>query len=375
MKHAVTYELIKECKQSGARLGRLHTPHGIIETPCFMPVGTQASVKGISPDELHAMNANIILSNTYHLYLRPGHELVREAGGLHGFMNWDKAILTDSGGFQVFSLAKLRKISEEGVAFRSHIDGSKHFLTPEYVMEIENALGADIIMAFDECAPYPSSYDYTKKSMERTTRWAERCLEAHKNTEKQALFGIVQGGMYGDLRKISAKDLVSLDFPGYAIGGLSVGEPAHLMNEMLEETVPLLPSDKARYLMGVGSPDYLIEGVFRGIDMFDCVLPTRIGRNGTVMTPNGRLIVRDAKYARDFSPMDPECDCPACKFHTRAYIRHLLKTGEMYGLRLATIHNLHYLLNLMNQIRDAIMNDSFLDFRREFYERLDGRKC
>ncbi|MBE7065072.1 MAG: tRNA guanosine(34) transglycosylase Tgt [Ruminococcaceae bacterium] len=372
---AVRYELIKECKQSGARLGRLHTPHGIIETPCFMPVGTQASVKGISPDELHAMNAKIILSNTYHLYLRPGHELVREAGGLHGFMNWDKAILTDSGGFQVFSLAKLRKISEEGVAFRSHIDGSKHFLTPEYVMEIENALGADIIMAFDECAPYPASYDYTKKSMERTTRWAERCLEAHKNTEKQALFGIVQGGMYEDLRKISAKDLVSLDFPGYAIGGLSVGEPAELMNKMLDETVPFLPSDKARYLMGVGSPDYLIEGVFRGIDMFDCVLPTRIGRNGTVMTPNGRLIVRDAKYAHDFSPMDPECDCPACKFHTRAYIRHLLKTGEMYGLRLATIHNLHYLLNLMNQIRDAIMNDSFLDFRREFYEKLDGRKC
>ncbi|MBQ8165218.1 MAG: tRNA guanosine(34) transglycosylase Tgt [Clostridia bacterium] len=372
---AVTYELIKECKQSGARLGRLHTPHGVIETPCFMPVGTQASVKGISPDELHEMNANIILSNTYHLYLRPGHELVREAGGLHGFMNWDKAILTDSGGFQVFSLAKLRKITEEGVAFRSHIDGSKHFLSPEYVMEIENALGADIIMAFDECAPYPSSYDYTKKSMERTTRWAERCLKAHTNTDKQALFGIVQGGMYEDLRKISAKDLVSLDFPGYAIGGLSVGEPAELMNKMLDETVPCLPANKARYLMGVGSPDYLIEGVFRGIDMFDCVLPTRIGRNGTVMTPDGRLIVRDAKYARDFSPMDPECDCPACKNHTRAYIRHLLKTGEMYGLRLATLHNLHYLLNLMNQIRDAIMNDSFLDFRREFYERLDGRKC
>ncbi len=372
---AVTYELIKECKQSGARLGRLHTPHGIIETPCFMPVGTQASVKGISPDELHAMNANIILSNTYHLYLRPGHELVREAGGLHKFMNWDKAILTDSGGFQVFSLAKLRKITEEGVAFRSHLDGSKHFLSPEYAMEIENALGADIIMAFDECAPYPSTYEYTKKSMERTTRWAERCLKAHKNTEQQALFGIVQGGMYGDLRKISAKDLVSLDFPGYAIGGLSVGEPANLMNEMLEETVPLLPGNKARYLMGVGSPDYLIEGVLRGIDMFDCVLPTRIGRNGTVMTQHGRLIVRDAKYARDFTSMDPECDCPACQNHTRAYIRHLFKAGEMYGLRLATIHNLHYLLNLMNQIRDAIMNDSFLDFRKEFYEKLGGNRC
>lgn len=372
---AVTYELIKECKQSGARLGRLHTPHGVIETPCFMPVGTQASVKGVSPDELHAMNANIILSNTYHLYLRPGHELVREAGGLHGFMNWDKAILTDSGGFQVFSLAKLRKITEEGVAFRSHLDGSKHFLSPEYAMEIENALGADIIMAFDECAPYPSSYEYTKKSMERTTRWAERCLKAHRNTENQSLFGIVQGGMYADLRKISARDLVSLDFPGYAIGGLSVGEPGEIMYEMLDETVPLLPANKARYLMGVGSPDYLIEGVLRGIDMFDCVLPTRIGRNGTVMTSNGRLIVRDAKYSHDFSPMDPECGCPACKNHTRAYIRHLFKAGEMYGLRLATIHNLYYLLNLMNQIRDAIMNDSYLDFRREFYEKLGGNRC
>lgn len=366
---AVRYELIKTCKQSGARLGRLHTPHGIIETPTFMPVGTQASVKGISPDELRAMDAGIILSNTYHLYLRPGHELVREAGGLHKFMNWDRAILTDSGGFQVFSLSKFRKITEEGVHFRSHIDGSKHFISPEIAMEIENALGADIIMAFDECAPYPADFNYTKKSMYMTTRWAERCLKAHTDTERQALFGIVQGGMYGDLRKISARDLVSMDFPGYAIGGLSVGEPAELMCEMLDETVPELPANKARYLMGVGSPDYLIEGAIRGIDMFDCVLPTRIGRNGTVMTSKGRVIVRDAKYSRDFTPMDDECECPACKDHTKAYIRHLLKVGEMYGMRLTTLHNLYFLINLMKSIRCAILEDRLLDFRKEFYEK------
>ncbi|MBP5631581.1 MAG: tRNA guanosine(34) transglycosylase Tgt [Clostridia bacterium] len=366
---AVTYELKKICKQSGARLGVLHTPHGDIETPTFMPVGTQASVKGISPGELRELDARIILSNTYHLYLRPGHELVREAGGLHKFMNWDRAILTDSGGFQIFSLSSLRKITEEGVYFNSHLDGSKHFISPEIAMEIENALGADVIMAFDECAPYPSSYEYTKKSMYMTTRWAERCLKAHTDTERQSLFGIVQGGMYADLRKISAQDLVSMDFPGYAIGGLSVGEPAPLMYEILEETVPLLPDNKARYLMGVGTPDYLIEGAIRGIDMFDCVLPTRIGRNGTCMTTHGKVIVRDAKYARDFTPVDPDCGCMACRDHTRAYIRHLIKAGEMYGLRLTTLHNLYFLIDLMKQVRYAILNDSLLDFRREFYEK------
>lgn len=371
---AVTYELKKICKQSGARLGVLHTPHGDIETPTFMPVGTQASVKGISPDELRAMDAGIILSNTYHLYLRPGHELIREAGGLHSFMNWDRAILTDSGGFQIFSLSTLRKITEEGVYFNSHIDGSKHFLSPEKAMEIENALGADIIMAFDECAPYPSTYEYTKKSMYMTTRWAERCKKAHTDTERQSLFGIVQGGFYADLRKISAKDITSLDFPGYAIGGLSVGEPAPLMYEMLEETVPLLPDNKARYLMGVGSPDYLLEGTLRGIDMFDCVLPTRIGRNGTCMTSRGKLIVRDAAYAKDFTPIDPECDCPACRQHTRGYVRHLIKAGEMYGLRLTTLHNLYFLVNLMKQIRCAILNDSLLDFRQDFYRKYYGEK-
>ena len=371
---AIRYELIKVCKQSGARLGILHTPHGDIQTPTFMPVGTQATVKGISSEELKEAGAGIILSNTYHLFLRPGSELVRDAGGLHKFMNWDRAILTDSGGFQIFSLAKLRKITEEGVHFSSHLDGSKHFLSPELAIETENNLGADIIMSFDECAPYPSTYEYTKKSMYMTTRWAERCQKAHKNTEKQALFGIVQGGMFEDLRKISARDLVSMDFPGYSIGGLSVGEPAELMYDMLDKTVPELPENKPRYLMGVGSPDYLIEGSIRGIDMFDCVLPTRLGRNGTVLTSHGRVIVRDAKYARDFTPIDPECNCPACKNYTRAYIRHLIKTDEMFGLRLCTLHNLHFLINLMKSIRGAIINDSLLDFRDEFFEKFGYRK-
>ncbi|AUS96277.1 tRNA guanosine(34) transglycosylase Tgt [Clostridium thermosuccinogenes] len=365
---AIRYELIKKCKQTGARLGRVHTPHGSFDTPVFMPVGTQATVKGMSPDELKEIDAKIILSNTYHLYLRPGQEIIREAGGLHSFMNWDRPILTDSGGFQVFSLGSFRKIEEDGVTFKSHIDGSRHFISPEKAVEIQNDLGSDIIMCFDECTPYPAEYDYAKKSLERTTRWAKRCKEAHKNTERQALFGIVQGGVYKDLREQSAKELVALDFPGYSIGGLSVGEPAELMYEMLECTVPLLPEDKPRYLMGVGSPDYLVEGAIRGIDMFDCVLPTRIGRNGTVMTSRGRIIVRDAKYARDFSPIDPECDCYACRNFTRAYIRHLLKVDEVLGIRLTTWHNLRFLINLMKKVRQAIMEDRLGDFRDEFFE-------
>lgn len=306
---AVRYELIKTCKQTGARLGKLHTPHGVIETPIFMPVGTLATVKTMSPEELKEMKAQIILSNTYHLYLRPGDDIVKEAGGLHTFMNWDRPILTDSGGFQVFSLSNMRKIEEEGVHFRSHLNGDKLFISPEKATQIQNNLGADIIMAFDECAPYPAERDYVKSSLERTSRWAERCLEAHQKQGDQALFGIVQGGMYADLRAQSARDITSLDFPGYAIGGLSVGEPKNMMNEVLEETTPLLPQNKARYLMGVGSPDALLDGVIRGIDMFDCVLPTRIGRNGTAMTSKGRLVVRNAKYARDFNPIDPACDC------------------------------------------------------------------
>ncbi|HHW31995.1 MAG TPA: tRNA guanosine(34) transglycosylase Tgt [Clostridiaceae bacterium] len=370
----IRYELIKTCKQTGARLGRIHTPRGIIDTPAFMPVGTQATVKGMSPDELKEMDAQIILSNTYHLYIRPGHKLIEEAGGLHKFMNWDRPILTDSGGFQVFSLSDLRDIKEEGVTFKSHVDGSRHFISPEKSIEIQNSLGSDIIMAFDECIPYPSDYEYTKRSVERTTRWAKRCKDAHKYPDKQALFGIVQGGMYKDLREKSAMELLELDFPGYAIGGLSVGEPAEEMYSMLDCTVPLLPADKPRYLMGVGSPDYLIEGAIRGIDMFDCVLPTRIGRNGTVLTSCGRIIVRDAKYARDFTSLDPECSCYVCRNFTRAYIRHLLKAKEILGLRLTTWHNINFLLDLMKKIRQAIIEDRLGDFRNEFFNKF-GYKC
>ncbi|ERI09493.1 tRNA-guanine transglycosylase [Aneurinibacillus aneurinilyticus ATCC 12856] len=334
-----------------------------------MPVGTLATVKTMTPEDLKEMNAQIILSNTYHLFLRPGHELVAEAGGLHSFMNWDRAILTDSGGFQVFSLSNLRQIDEEGVAFRSHLSGEKLFLSPEKAMEIQNALGADIMMAFDECAPYPAEPEYVKPSMERTTRWAERCLKAHKRPHDQALFGIVQGGMYRELREQSARDITSLDFPGYAIGGLSVGEPHQLMYEVLDYTVPLLPSNKPRYLMGVGSPDALIEGAIRGIDMFDCVLPTRIARNGTCMTSEGRLVIRNAKYAHDFTPLDPNCDCYTCRNYTRAYIRHLIRCDEILGVRLTTYHNLHFLLNMMEQVRQAIMEDRLRDFRDEFFAR------
>lgn len=369
---ALRYELIKKSNESMARLGKVYTPHGEIQTPIFMPVGTQATVKTMTPEELKEINAQIILSNTYHLYLRPGHELVKKAGGLHNFMKWDRPILTDSGGFQVFSLGPLRKITEEGVEFRSHIDGSKHLLTPEKVMEIENALGADIIMAFDECAPYPADREYVKASLERTTRWLKRCKEAHKNTENQALFGIVQGGMYKDLREQSAREITSIDLPGYAIGGLSVGEPKEIMYEILEHTTPLLPEDKPRYLMGVGSPDDLIEGVIRGVDMFDCVLPTRIARNGTAMTSQGKVVARNAVYAEDFTPLDPECDCYTCRNYTKAYIRHLIKANEILGARLLTIHNLHFLLRLMENIREAIKEDRLLEFRKEFYKKYYG---
>lgn len=364
---AVRYEHIKTCKQSGARLGKLHTPHGTIDTPAFMPVGTQATVKTMSPEELKQMDAHIILSNTYHLFLRPGHEIVQEAGGLHKFMNWNRPILTDSGGFQVFSLSDMRKITEEGVEFRSHLNGDKLFISPEKSIEIQNALGADIIMAFDECPPYPAEYDYLKASLERTTRWAERCLNYHKNKQQQALFAIVQGGMHNDLRRQSAEQLTSMDFPGYAIGGLSVGEPKDLMYGALEGTIPYLPENKPRYLMGVGSPDALIEGSIRGIDMFDCVLPTRIARNGTLMTSQGRLVIRNAQYARDFSPVDPQCSCYTCTHYTRAYIRHLIKSDETFGIRLTTFHNLHFLLQLMRQVRHAIEEDRLLDFKDQFF--------
>ncbi|MBP2256618.1 tRNA guanosine(34) transglycosylase Tgt [Virgibacillus alimentarius] len=364
----ITYELMKTCKQTGARLGRVHTPHGSFDTPTFMPVGTLATVKTMSPEELEELNANIILSNTYHLWLRPGDDIIGEAGGLHQFMNWNKAILTDSGGFQVFSLSDRREIKEEGVHFRHHLSGEKLFLSPEKAMQIQNVLGSDIMMAFDECPPYPATYDYMKASVERTSRWAERCLEAHLRQNDQGLFGIIQGGEYEDLRKQSIEDLTSLDFPGYAVGGLSVGEPKHIMNEVLEFTTPLMPSNKPRYLMGVGSPDSLIDGAIRGIDMFDCVLPTRIARNGTCMTSFGRLVVRNAKYARDFRPIDEKCECHVCKNYSRAYIRHLIKCNETFGFRLTTYHNLYFLLNLMRKVRKAISEDRLGDFKKAFFE-------
>ena len=363
---AVTYELIRQCPETGARAGRLHTPHGSFDTPMFMPVGTQGTVKTLSPEELHTMGAGVILGNTYHLFLRPGHEIVKKAGGLHRFMNWDGAILTDSGGFQVFSLGALRKISEEGVAFRSHHDGSKQFLSPEKSMEIQMALGSDIAMAFDECTPYPADYEYACRSMRLTTRWAKRCQAVH-NREDQALFGIVQGGMYAELRQESAEQLVAMDFPGYAIGGLSVGEPKPLMYEVLEQTVPFLPQNKARYLMGVGTPDCLVEGVARGIDMFDCVFPTRVARNGTAITSQGRVVIRNAAYIEDFMPLDPECDCYTCRNYSRAYLRHLIRCDEIFGLRLMSLHNLHYLIKLMHQIRTAIIDGNYPEFRKLFW--------
>ena len=371
---AITYELLHIDKNSGARRGVVHTPHGDIQTPIFMPVGTQATVKAMSPEELKQdVKAQIILANTYHLYLRPGHELVKEAGGLHQFMNWDRPILTDSGGFQVFSLSGLRKITEEGVTFHSHLDGSKHLFTPEKVMEIEEALGADIIMAFDECCPYPSTYEYTKKSMERTTRWAARCKKAHK-TENQGLFGIIQGGFYKDLREKSAKDLIELDFPGYAIGGISVGEPKVEFLDILRFTTPFMPEDKPRYLMGVGTPDYLIEAALAGIDMCDCVLPTRLARHGTALTSKGKVVIRNNEFARDWNKLDDECDCYTCQNYTRAYLRHLIKTNEILGMRLLSLHNLRFLTKLMERVRIEIENDNLLAFKEEFYQKYGYEK-
>ncbi len=367
MEPSVTYELLHIDKTTGARRGVVHTPHGDIQTPIFMPVGTQATVKSMTVEELKENGAQIILSNTYHLYLRPGERIVKEAEGLHNFMRWDRPILTDCGGFQVFSLSDLRTITEDGVEFKSHLDGSKHFFSPEKVMQIEEDLGADIIMSFDECCPYPSTYEYTKNSMERTTRWAKRCKEAHKT--EQALFGIIQGGFYEDLREKSAKDLIELDFPGYAIGGISVGEPKEEFIKMLKFTTPLMPANKPRYLMGVGTPDYLLEAAMAGIDMCDCVLPTRIARNGTAMTSHGKVVVRNANYAEDFTPLDPECDCYTCRNYTRAYIRHLVKCNEILGVRLLSIHNIKFLTNLMERVRMEIENDNLANFVNEFYKK------
>lgn len=362
---AISFAVTHRDKTSRARLGLLRTPHGTVETPVFMPVGTQATVKAVTPEEVREVGGEIILSNTYHLYLRPGHELVRKAGGLHRFMHWDGPILTDSGGFQVFSLSPLRKVSEEGVTFRSHIDGSEHFFSPEKAMEVQMALGSDIAMAFDECAPYPCSREYALEALERTTRWARRCLAVHRR-EDQGVFGIIQGSIFPELREKSARELIEFDFPGYAIGGLSVGEPKHLMYEIIDHTVPLLPEEKPRYLMGVGSPDCLVEGVMKGIDMFDCVLPTRIARNGTVLTRRGKLVVRNAEYAEDLAPLEPGCGCYACRHYSRAYIRHLIKAGEVLGIRLTTIHNLYFVMKLMEEIKDAIRRGEIKEYRDKF---------
>ena len=361
-----SFEVLKTDPETGARAGVFHTPHGDIETPVYMPVGTRATVKGLLPRDVEAAGAQIVLSNSYHLYMRPGHKLVEAAGGLHAFMNWQRPILTDSGGFQVFSLAKLNDITDEGVRFSSHIDGSRHFFTPELVMEIENSLGADIIMQFDECSEYGVDYAYAKRALERTQRWLERCVKAHKR-EDQALFPIVQGNFFKDLRLESVAFASQYAKYGLGIGGLSVGEPKPLMYEMLDALQPVLPEGVPRYLMGVGSPDCLIEGVLRGIDMFDCVLATRVARNGTALTSRGKVVVRNAVYKEDFTPLDEECDCYCCRHYTKAYLRHLINAGEMLGATLLSLHNITFLARLMKGLREAILHGGLRDFCREFY--------
>ena len=379
---AVTFDLLKTDERTRARRGIVHTPHGDIQTPIFMPVGTAATVKAMRPEQVEEMGAQIILSNTYHLYLRPGHDIVKEAGGLHKFMNWNKPILTDSGGFQVFSLGKMRKITEEGVKFQSHIDGSRHMLSPEKSIEVQHALGSDIMMAFDECAPYPADRDYVKSSFERTSRWLERCKAYHEEYcernggesqvlgegVNQSLFGIMQGGVYKDMRRESAAQVVDMDLPGYSIGGLSVGEPKEIMYDVMDDCVELLPKNKPRYLMGVGSPDCLFEGVERGIDMFDCVLPTRIARHGMAMTSQGRVNIKNKKYERDYTPLDPNCDCYVCRNYSRAYLRHLFKADEILSAMLMSTHNLHFLIKTMENIRQSIDEGRFSEYKKEFFD-------
>ena len=366
MKFPVYYEHIHTCKQTGARYGILHTPHGDFETPIFMPVGTQATVKTLIPEEIKEVSDGLILGNTYHLWLQPGDEVVKEFGGIRGFMRWDGALLTDSGGFQVFSLSKTRKITEEGVHFSHYKSGEKLFMSPEDSIHVQNNLGADIIMSFDECPPFNSSYEYMKDSVDRTIRWAKRGLEAHNRKADQGLFGIIQGGGNKDLRLHCINELKDLDFSGFSIGGLSVGESKEEMYEMLEYLKDVMPKDKPRYLMGVGSPDDLIEGAINGIDMFDCVLPTRNARHGSAFTKHGQIQVKSQKLKLDHSPLD-ECDCYVCKNYTRGYLNHLIKSEEILGQRLITYHNLYFLKNLMHEIREAIKEDRLLDFKKEFY--------
>ncbi len=351
-------------KQTGARYGILHTPHGDVEVPMFMPVGTLATVKTLSPEEVRDAGAGVILANTYHLSIRPGTDIVAMAGGLHKFMNYPGPILTDSGGFQVFSLAEKRKITEEGVHFKNHLNGDPLFFTPESVIDIEEKLGADIIMSFDECIPYPVTHEYAKKSTERTLRWAKRGLDAHQR-EDQALFGIVQGGAFSDLREYCAQELAKMDFPGYSIGGTSIGEPKEVCFQMVKDAIRYLPAEKPRYLMGVGSLDYILEGAAMGVDMFDCVLPTRIARHGALMTSAGRVNIRDAKYEKDFTPLDSECDCYTCRNYTKAYLRHLYKSEETFGKRLLSLHNVRFLIHIMEEARKAIQEDRFGDYKAE----------
>ncbi|MFH1562886.1 MAG: tRNA guanosine(34) transglycosylase Tgt [Nitrospirota bacterium] len=365
------FKLIKQSKDCPARTGEITTVHGKINTPVFMPVGTQATVKCMSPEELKSIGAEIILGNAYHLYLRPGMKIIQKAGGLHPFMHWDRPILTDSGGYQIFSLGALRKITDEGVKFQSHIDGSYHFFTPEVATELQLALGSDIIMVLDECAPYPCEYEQAKEAKDRTTLWAKRCKELGEG-EKSALFGIVQGNFYKDLRMQSAAELVDLDFPGYAVGGVSVGEPKELLFEVVEYTLPELPANKPKYLMGVGPPEDILRAVELGVDMFDCVMPTRHARTGQVFTSNGPLVIRNAPCAEDFSPIDSDCGCYTCQNYSRAYIRHLIHADEILGVRLTTTHNLYFFIDLMRRIREAILQDKFLEFKKEFMERYKG---
>jgi queuine tRNA-ribosyltransferase len=366
---AFGFDLLQRDTASQARRGRIYTRRGTIETPVFMPVGTLGTVKAMLPETLKEEGAEIILANTYHLFLRPGHELVRQLGGLHRFMNWDRSILTDSGGFQVFSLGQLRKISEEGVRFQSHIDGASHLLTPEISIAVQEALGADIIMAFDECIPYPSSREYVAESTALSGRWARRCKEARREGDGAALFGIVQGGMYADLRARSAEELLEIGFDGYALGGLSVGEEAERMYAMMETALPLLPPERPRYVMGVGTPENLLEGVSRGVDMFDCVMPTRNARNGVLFTSFGKVSIKQARYADDSGPVDPECDCYVCRNYSRAYLRHLYQSNEILASVLNTRHNLHYYLGLMAGIREALEQGRFSQYKDAFYRR------
>lgn len=384
---AISFQVSKTLKDTQARVGRLWTPHGVIRTPAFIPVGTQATVKTLTPEELKDIGVQVILGNAYHLYLRPGENLIKSAGGLHQFMHWDRPILTDSGGYQIFSLEGLNKVSEEGIKFQSHLDGSTHFLTPERVTQIQIEMKADIIMTLDECISYPSEYKQTKKSMQRTNRWAERCKMAIQprikygatpyqvqgnpvsstgQNSKPALFAIIQGGTHQALREEAAKELVELDFPGYALGGLSVGEPKEIMWEVISYTTPLMPEDKPRYLMGTGTPVDLVSAVGLGIDMFDCILPTRLGRAGTAFTSQGKVVVKNAEYSRDFAPLDPECSCYTCKNYSRAYLRHLFKAEEMLAQRLVSLHNLYFYNKLMEDMRKRIKEGSFNQFKKDF---------